>query len=100
MASAARLGQTTVYGNGNQDFAGGTPGLVPAAAPASSTTRRRAADSTHHVRISLANAPPGTRMAVDGTGPATVKTETQFASSLVREFEISGFIYRIHRRPG
>ena len=40
------------------------------------------ADSSHNVNINLAGAPPGTRMAVNGTGPATVKTTTQFASSV------------------
>ena len=74
------LGQTTVYGNGNQDFAGGTPGLVPAAMPGN-LVPGGGADTSHNVNINLTGAPPGTRMAVNGTGPATVKTTTQFESS-------------------
>ena len=74
------LGQTTVYGNGNQDFAGGTPGFVPVTAPGD-LAAGGAADTNHNVNINLTGAPAGTRMAVNGTGPATVKTTTQFESS-------------------
>ena len=94
------LGQTTVYGNGNQDFAGGTPGLVPAAPPGN-LVPGGGADTNHNVNINLTGAPPGTRMAVNGTGPATVKTTTQFEFELVRIIRCV-FIYRIHcrRKPG
>ena len=94
------LGQTTVYDNGNQDFAGGTPGLVPAAMPGN-LVPGGGADTNHNVNINLTGAPPGTRMAVNGTGPATVKTTTQFEFELVRIIR-SVFISRIHRqrKPG